>query len=74
MRTQKPPRIPLPKAWPSHCKSGICRITPARSESVCGELSNGLCVFRQCFPSTQKGFASLTLSLPLGHHFAQLGR
>ncbi len=27
MRTQKPPRIPLPKGWPSHVKSGICRIT-----------------------------------------------
>ena len=26
MRTQKPPRIPLPKAWPSHVKSGVLHI------------------------------------------------
>ncbi len=26
MPTQKPPRIPLPKGWPSHVKSGILHI------------------------------------------------
>ena len=26
MRTQKPPRIPLPKGWPSHVKSGVLHI------------------------------------------------
>ncbi len=26
MPTQKPPRIPLPKGWPSHVKSGVLHI------------------------------------------------
>ncbi len=26
MRTQKPPKIPLPKGWPSHVKSGVLHI------------------------------------------------
>ena len=26
MRTQKPPRIPLPKGWPSHVKSCVLHI------------------------------------------------
>jgi len=26
MRTQMPPRIPLPKGWPSHVKSGVLHI------------------------------------------------
>ncbi len=45
MRTQKPPRIPLPKGWPSHVKSGVLHIislatlpAPNRRPKIAGPL------------------------------------
>ena len=74
MPTQKPPKIPIPKGWPSHVKSDICRIIQLAPRVSVGELSTRLCVFRQCFPSTQRGFTNLSLLLLLSRHSAQLSR
>ena len=34
MRTQKPPKIPLPKGWPSHVKSGVLHIISLANFSI----------------------------------------
>ena len=65
MPTQKPPKIPIPKGWSSHVKSDICRIIQLAPRVSVGELSTRRSVFRQCFPSTQKGFTNLSLLLLL---------